>query len=61
MNTDICFCINKDCDKFKDCYRGSGKPNPHWQAYSDFNFERDKCFIPIDNKKKKRLTKVDNK
>ena len=30
---DISMCQDKECSKFKDCYRAQAKPNEHWQTY----------------------------
>jgi len=46
---DISMCNNSDCKVKDKCYRYMAKPD-YWQAYSNFFYEKDDCFIDYDRK-----------
>ena len=45
---DISMCKNKTCKVRKKCYRYMATPTPQWQAYADFDQQRDSCFVPMN-------------
>jgi hypothetical protein len=54
---DISMCQNKECNMKESCYRYTAKPSEQWQSYSEFVYERDSCYIPINNKSEPRFMK----
>ena len=57
MTTDLSMCANEACNMKEKCYRYMAEPNPHLQAYYEWNRPRDYCFAEIEEGDRVRTVK----